>query len=138
MKTQLEKNKDVVIRFNKEVIENGNVKIFEELMHSNFINQSAPEGTDHTSQGMIDTFNTILRPGIPDIKVTIHQQVAEGDLVTTQKTINGTHTGMLLGIAPTGRNINIDVIDVVRIKDGKYFEHWGINTFALVLQQLKE
>jgi predicted ester cyclase len=137
MNTQLEKNKNVVTRFNKEVIENGNLEIFKELMHAKFINHSAPTGTDNTSQGMINTFNTILRPGMPDLKVAIHEQIAEGELVTTRKSITGTHTGILLEIPPTGKQINIEVIDIVRIKDGKYFEHWGINTFHAVLQQLK-
>ena len=138
MKTQLEKNKHVVTRFNKEIIENGNLESFKELMHENFINHTAPAGTDNTSQGMIYTFNTILRPGMPDLKVTIHEQIAEGEKVTTRKTITGTHTGVLLEIPPTGKQINIEVIDIVKIQDGKYSEHWGINTFNAVLGQLKK
>lgn len=98
---------------------------------------STPSGTDNTSQGMINTFNTLLHPGMPDLKVTIHEQNAEIELVTTRKNISGTHTGILLEIPPTGKQINIEVIDIVRIKDGKYFKHWGINTFQAVVQQLK-
>ena len=86
--------------------------------------------------GIIYTFNNILRPALPDLKVTIHHQMAEGDVVTTRKTIKGTHSGELLGISATGKQVSIDVIDMVRIKDGKYFEHWGINTLPSVLAQL--
>jgi predicted ester cyclase len=75
---------------------------------------------------------------MPDIHVTIHQQVAEGNLVTTRKTISGTHTGSsVLGIPATGRAVNIDVIDIVRVNDGKYFEHWGITSLPEVLSQLQ-
>jgi len=137
METQTEKNKTVVRRFNKEVIEEGNVDSFKELMDEKFINHSAPEGADNGPQGMIKTFNTILRPAMPDMKVTIYEQVAEGDLVTTRKNITGTQTGTLMGIAPTGRKLSIDVIDIVRVKNGKYFEHWGINTLPSVMAQLK-
>ncbi|GLU57418.1 hypothetical protein Dfri01_68790 [Dyadobacter frigoris] len=86
---------------------------------------------------MINTFNNILRPAMPDMKVMIYEQVAEGDLVTTRKNISGTHTGTLLGLAPTGHRISIDVIDIVRIKNGKYLEHWGVNTLPEVLTELK-
>ncbi|WP_172283729.1 ester cyclase [Chryseobacterium sp. LAM-KRS1] len=137
MDLQQEKNKEIVKRFNIEVIEKGNVETFEELMDENFTNHSAPQGADNGKQGMINTFNGILRPAMPDIQVTILQQVAEEDLVTTRKNISGTHTGNFMGIAPSGKRISIDVIDIVRLKNGKYFEHWGINNLSVVLAQLK-
>ena len=43
-----------------------------------------------------------------------------------------------MGIAPTGKQIKIDVIDIVRLKDGKYMEHWGINTLQTVIAELKK
>lgn len=135
--SQLEKNKEVVRRFNNEVIENGNVEIFEELMDEHFINHSAPQGADNRKQGMINTFNSVLRPAMPDIQVTILQQIAEDDLVTTRKNISGTHTGDFMGIPPSHSRISIDVIDIVRLKNGKYAEHWGINNLAVVLAQLR-
>ncbi|MCF0058536.1 ester cyclase [Dyadobacter sp. CY356] len=133
-----EKNKELVLRFNKEVIEEGNLETFNELMDKDFINHSAREGADNGSGGMIHTFNNILRPAFPDLKVIIHAQVAENDMVTTRKTITGTHTGTLFGITPTGKEVAIDVIDIVKIRDGKYFEHWGLNTLPAVLARLSE
>lgn len=134
----IENNKEVVRRFNKEVIEQGNVDSFNALMDDKFINRSAPAGMNNSPQGMIWFFNEILRPAMPDVKVTIHQQVAEGDLVTTRKTISGTQTGVLLGVPATGKAISIDVIDIVRVKDGKYVEHWGITTLPELLATLTQ
>ena len=137
MKTMAENNKAVVRRFNQEVIAEGNLESFKELMDEQFVNRSAPESMDNGPAGMLYFFNEILRPAIPDIHVTIHQQVSEGDLVTTRKTISGTQTGVLLGIPATGRVVNIEVIDIVRVKDGRYFEHWGITSLPEVLSQLQ-
>lgn len=133
---QLDANKAVVQRFNLEVIEQGNLKSFHELMASSFINHTAVPGSDSGPSGMIHTFNNILRPAISNLKVTIHQQIAENDLVTTRKTISGVHSGPFFGIAPTGLQITIEVIDIVRLSNGQYIEHWGINTLAQVLQHL--
>ncbi|WP_229249311.1 ester cyclase [Dyadobacter sandarakinus] len=133
-----ENNKEVVRRFNQEVIAEGNPESFHELMDEQFVNRSAPEGMSSGADGMLYFFNEILRPAMPDIHVTIHQQVAEGDLVTTRKTISGTQTGTLLGIPPTGRTLNIDVVDIVRVKNGRYFEHWGITSLPEVLFQLQK
>ena len=133
---QLEKNKEVVLRFNKEFIEDGNMESFKELMDDGFINHTITPGMDKGPEGMIYTFNNILRPAFPDLKVTIHEQVAEGELVTTRKAISGTLTGSLMGIPPNGQKVTIDVIDIVRVRDGKYLEHWGVNTFPVVLAEL--
>lgn len=133
-----ENNKAVVRRFNLEVIEKGNIDSFNTLMDRNFVNRSAPAGMNNGPQGMIWFFNEVLRPAIPDIKVTIHDQVAEGDMVTTRKTISGTQTGLLLGVPATGRVISIEVIDMVRVKDGKYLEHWGITTLPELLASLAQ
>lgn len=131
-------NKSVVTRFNREVIEQGRLDSFQELMDPGFINRSAPPGMDNGPAGMINTFNNVLRPAFADLQVVIHEQVAEGDLVTTRKTISGTHTGALMGIAPTHRKVAIDVIDIVRVKNGRYVEHWGLNSLAAVLQELRK
>ncbi|MGK9126200.1 ester cyclase [Olivibacter sp. SA151] len=131
-------NKTVVRRFNKEVIEQGNVNSFKALIDDKFVNRSAPAGMDNGPQGMIYFFNEVLRPAIPDVSVTIHDQVAEGEMVATRKTISGTQTGPLLGVPATGKKVSIEVIDIVRVKDGKYVEHWGITTLPELLAALSK
>jgi predicted ester cyclase len=138
METMIENNKAVVRRFNQEVIEQGNIDSLNALIDDKFLNRSAPAGMDNGPQGMIWFFNEVLRPAIPDIKVTIHDQVAEGDMVTTRKTISGTQTGPLLGVRATGKAVSIEVIDIVRVKDGKYVEHWGITTLPELLAKLAQ
>jgi len=135
--SNLETNKEIVRRFNKEVIEQCNRDSFDQLMHSDFINRTAPPNANN-SNGMWNTFFNILKPAFPDLTVEIYDQVAEGDKVTTRKAITATHTGVLMGIEPTGKQVRIDVIDIVRLKDGKYFEHWGINTLQTVISELKK
>lgn len=129
--------KAVVRRFNIEVIQNGDAEAFRALMAPDFVNHAAPAGRPNGPDSMWSTFETILRPAISSLTVTIHDQIAEGDRVTTRKTISGRHTGDLLGVPATGRTIAIDVIDIVRVVDGRYQEHWGINTLQSVIAQLK-
>jgi predicted ester cyclase len=81
-----------------------------------------------------------LRRVYPDLKVTIEEQVAEGDLVATRVTMRGTHKGELRApmgaVAPTGKQVTWTGITIHRIRDGKVAEGW-INYDALgVLQQV--
>lgn len=129
--------KQVVQRFNHEVIEQGNRASFDALVASDFVNWSAPVGAPSDGAGLWNTFEHVLRPALSGLKVQIHEQLSDGDKVTTRKTVHGVHTGTLLGIPATGRQVSIDVIDIVTIQDGRYAEHWGVNTLAAVLTQLR-
>jgi len=60
----------------------------------------------------------------PDAAVTIDEQIAERDLVTTRKTLRGTHRGEIWGLSPSGNRIELEFIDIFRIRDGKLVEHW--------------
>ncbi|MGC3944681.1 MAG: ester cyclase [Chryseolinea sp.] len=134
---ELESNKEVVRRFNKEVLAGGNFETFKQIMHGEFINRTAPPNAND-ADGLWITFSTVLRPAFPDLAVEIHDQIAEGDKVVSRKTITATHQGKIFDIPATGKKIKIDVIDIVRVKDGKYFEHWGINTLQTVLAELRK
>lgn len=130
--------KEVVRRFNIDVIQNGSETDFRALMARHFVNHSAPAGSPNGAESMWTTFQNVLRPALANLTVTIHDQIAEGDKVTTRKTISGVHTGTLLGIPATGQEVSINVIDIVRVEDGKYAEHWGVNTLPAVLAELQK
>lgn len=136
MQTTTEQNKAVVSRFNKECLEQGVMASFEELLSKDVINHSAPAGMPNGIESFHYFLNEVLRKGFPDLKVSILAQVAEHDLVTTRKKITATHTGDIFGIPPSHKRVEIDVIDIIRIKDGKYAEHWGQSNFAEVLKDI--
>lgn len=130
--------KTVVRRFNEKVIGAGDRAAFDALMSADFVNQSAPPGAPNGGESMWNTFDAILRPALEGLAVTIHDQIAEGEKVTTRKTISGKHIGTLLGVEATGKQVAIEVIDIVRVRDGRYAEHWGINNLPSVLAQLRK
>ena len=132
----IEQNKAIVVRFNKEFIEQGNEDSFNELLSDNVINHSAPAGMPNGKESFYFFLNGVLRKGFTNLTVEIVEQVAERDLVTTRKKIRATHTGEIFGIAASNKEVDINIIDIVRIQDGKYAEHWGQSDFAEVLKQI--
>lgn len=136
MSYNTEQNKEIVRRYNKECIEMGLAASFEELLADDVVNHSVDPGTPNGKESFT-SFHNEVRKGFPDCKVEILEQVAENDLVVTRKRVTGTHTGEILGIAPTNKPVEISVIDIVRVKDGKYREYWGHSNFVEVLRRLK-
>ena len=130
-----EENKAVVRKFVEEVQTKGNLDAIEELLSADFKDNSPGPGVPPTREG-IRMFFTAMRSGLPDMKATIHEQIAEGDKVVTRKTLTGTHQGVLMGVPPTGKTINLEVIDIVRVANGKLVEHWHQVDAMGVMQQL--
>jgi predicted ester cyclase len=136
MQITTEQNKKAVVRFNKEFIEQGRMEVFEELVAENVYNHSAPPGSSTGPDGMLLFLNHILRAGFPDLRIDILDQVAERDLVTTRKAIHATHTGPMMGVPPSGKKVVIHVIDIIRLENGKYVEHWGMSNFPEVIAEI--
>jgi steroid delta-isomerase-like uncharacterized protein len=136
MNYSTEQNKAVVVRFNRECIEQGSMNSFNELLADNVINHSAPPGMPNGKEGFSLFLNNVLKKGFPDLKVEILEQVAENDLVVTRKVIKGTHKGEVFGIPATNKPVEIKIIDIIRLYDGKYAEHWGQSNLMEVINQL--
>jgi predicted SnoaL-like aldol condensation-catalyzing enzyme len=125
MQSVQQSNKAIVTRFNKEFIEQGNIQAFEEIVAADFVNRSAatlniPAGREGIKDYIVDVLHKALR----EVKVDIFEQIAEGDTVVTRKAISGVQVGTFLNNPPTHQRITMHCIDIVKLKDGQYVEHW--------------
>ena len=77
-----------------------------------------------------------LLPGIPDLELPIEDVVAEDGKVLVRLRVVGTHGGELMGLAPTGRKIDIGVMDLFHVRDGMLVEHWALLDNLGLLKQL--
>jgi steroid delta-isomerase-like uncharacterized protein len=89
---------------------------------------SGPEGL----KGVV----TMYRAAYPDMHFTLEDLVAEGDKVVWRYTARGTHKGELMGIPPTGKQIEVTGIVISRFADDKWVEDWHNNDTLGMLQQL--
>ena len=131
--TQESKNKEIVRRFNTEVIAGGRRASFEELVAPDVVDHTAPPGGS-SGEAMAHFILNMLRVAIPDLSVEILDQIAEGDRVTTRKFFRGTFSADLLGITATRKPIAVHVMDIFVIREGRLAEHWGMNDFARAAQ----
>jgi len=127
--------KAVVRRNTEEVQSHGNFAVFEELFADDFVDHTPQPNMTPNKDGVRDLYHR-LRAAFPDFHADIHWQAADGELVTTYKTYHGTHEGMFLGMAPTGRKIQFETVDVMRVRNGKITDHWGVANLFSLMQQL--
>jgi predicted ester cyclase len=72
----------------------------------------------------------------PDLTATIEEQLAQDDRVMTRVTFRGTHTGDLLGLAPTGKPIELTIVELHTWENGRLVDLWNSFHPVLVLTQL--
>jgi steroid delta-isomerase-like uncharacterized protein len=73
---------------------------------------------------------------MPDLRLTIEEQIAEGDAVVTRWAATGTHLDALFGIAPTGRQVRVTAIHIHHLRDGRIVDQWEQLDTLGVLGQL--
>jgi predicted ester cyclase len=126
--------KDLVRRFVDEYQTGADERALDELVHPDVLDHSRPPGVAPGAEGIRQQFNG-FRAAFPDFRATILDQVAEGDRVVTRKVFHGTHHGSFQGIQPTGREVEINLIDIVRVADGQIVEHWNcVDRLGLLAQ----
>lgn len=125
-----------IVRTNTEQVQGqGDFALFEQLFAEDFVDHTPQPGTTPDKDGVRVLYHR-LREAFPDFNPVIHWQTVDGDVVTTFKTYHGTHRGPLFGIAPTGRKVQFETVDAMRVRDGKITDHWGVANLFSLMQQL--
>ncbi len=131
----LEENKAIELRFFEEVVNKGNLAVIDELVAANFVDRSAPLGVAPDREGYKQFF-AMAHSAFPDFHSTLEDMIAEGDKVVQRFTVRGTHKGEWMGIALTGKQIEMGGIAVHRLAGGKIVEDWTSMDMLGMMQQL--
>lgn len=133
--TQEEKNKALERRVFEEIWNQGKLDVADEVSAPDVVMHGLT-ATDMTGPAAFKQMVAMYRAAFPDLKWTIEDQIAEGDMVTTRLTGTGTHTNQFMNIPATGANIIVTTITTVRIADGKIQESWNNYDALGQMQQL--
>ncbi len=74
--------------------------------------------------------------GFAEMRHEIQYTLAEGDRVALGITLHLTHTGEFLGVPATGKTAAVEEIIVIRFRDEKIAEEWGVFDLAGLMQQI--
>ncbi len=134
-------NKRVVSEFVLRCQDQHDLAYADEVFHPGFVNHYRPEGrvipsTERPASGFQTFYGALLR-AFPDASMEINEQIAERDLVSTRKTLRGTHQGELWGLPASGNHIEFEFIDIFRVFDGLLIEHWTSMDLGALRSQLQ-
>jgi predicted ester cyclase len=127
--------KATVRRFYTEVFGQGKLDLVDELVTDDFVDHEGMPGQPSGKAGLTYVVEA-FRGGFEDLTVVEHGIAADGDEVWFHGSFRGTHTGEFMGIPATGKTIDSEFIDRLRLTGGKACEHWGVTDNMTFMQQL--
>jgi len=116
-----------------EMINTHDPDAVDRLVAEDYVNHNAfvADGREANRQ-----FWTVFFAGLPDVRVTMEDLVVSGDRVVGRFVYRGTHTGDLMGIPASGKPVEMRSIDIWRMQDGMFVEHWDELNLLQVFQQI--
>jgi len=127
--------KSLTRRFYGEVSA-GNLDVFDELLADDFVDHEELPGDLPQDKHGVKQFFAMLRSAFPDMRMDVEDLIAEGDKIVARVAMTATQRGEFMGVPPSGRSVDVQIIDVLRIRDGQAIEHWGIIDGMALMQQL--
>lgn len=127
-------NKTIIRQYVDRIENTGDVSNIGEFISQNYTEVYEGERYPIGIQGAIDHVLGVRRV-FPDLKITIENQISEGEWVVTTYSVTGTFKEEWFGMKPTGQPITFTGVNVDRIADGKIIEHGGAaNMFEPLLK----
>jgi steroid delta-isomerase-like uncharacterized protein len=117
-------------------INEGDIEGFAALLADDFVEHEETPGFPPTKEGVLEFFR-MYRAAFPDLRMDAEDVLASGDKTVARVRATCTHRGELMGIPPTGKRVDVELIDIMQFDDaGSVSEHWGVIDTMSMMQQL--
>jgi steroid delta-isomerase-like uncharacterized protein len=132
----VEENKAIVERF-AQVWSAGNLHVVDELAAPDLvINYAGFPEEIHGPEAYKRFLNDGWYSAFPDVKTSVEELIAEGNMVASRWICRGTHHGAYAGIPPTGKPFQLNGMTICRVANGKVVEERGVGDALGMMQQL--
>ncbi|HEX8997778.1 MAG TPA: ester cyclase [Ktedonobacterales bacterium] len=121
--------------FLDELYNKGNYAMVLEQLEPSFVYHTATPPFTPDREGVIEEAK-MLRSAFPDLRLDIDDLLVEGDEMAVRYTVQGTHEGDFIGIAPTHKRVLWSGISIDHSVNGKSTNWWNFPDLTGLFQQL--
>ncbi len=127
----------IVEDFHQRVLTEKDLGAAEDLIAEDYVehNPALPDGELRGRENLVEFWSQLF-DAFPDLWISEEDAFAEGDTVVTRHVGRATHEGEFMDLEPTGKEFEIDGIDIYQIEDGKLAESWISLDMMGMMQQL--
>ncbi|MDA0364478.1 MAG: ester cyclase [Chloroflexi bacterium] len=125
-------NEAIARRFLEETQNERNLDVVDEVVASGFVGRTAGiTGIGALKDSILENLQSF-----PDLRVTIDEQLSDGDTVVSRYTARATQGGPFHGLEPTGKPVVFTAIAIHHFADGKITEGWRLVDRLDILEQI--
>lgn len=133
--TSTERNKQLVLEHYRATVSEVDLAAIREQISPEFVDHESPRGTAPGAEWVVQHVASFHK-AFPDIRIEVHEAIAERDLVVVRATWSGTHRGDYMGHAATQREFKLKGMVMWRVHEGRIVERWGCLDRLGLMQQL--
>jgi predicted ester cyclase len=132
----VEANKAVVMTAIERGFNGGDLSVADEVFTDDYTVHAPGLGELPTGPDAFKRAIGLWRGAFSDIHMEVQELIGEGELVCNRFVTQGTHSGPLFGIPPTGKPIVVRGMEIHRVVDGKVVESWIGDDVPTILMQI--
>ena len=120
-----------------ELINSGDLDQFVGLLAEDFVEHEETPVPGSGREAVKQLFTMMQSAAFPNMRWENQEVLVDGDRAVARVQFNATNDGEFMGMPATGKNVSIQVIDIIRFsEDGLAREHWGVLDMMDLMQQL--
>ena len=131
-----EQSRALMRRITEEIWDHGRLDLIDELIAEDFVDHLELPGLEGSGRARYRASVEMTRAALSDFRNPLDAVVAEGDVAVSWGHMTGTHDSDGWGFPPTGKTIDTPVVGMLRFRDGRAVERWGVTDTMTMLQQL--
>lgn len=130
----IDANKALIRRYKEDILNRRDLAALDEIVSEDYLDHAAFPDQGPGRAGLKQRVTYLFAAFDP--QWTVHDIVAERDIVVVRWSHSGMHRGEFLGVPATGRQLTMRGIDIYRIAAGRMAEHWNVVDMLGMYQQL--
>jgi steroid delta-isomerase-like uncharacterized protein len=131
-----ETNTERITRLYEGVWNGTDPEVADELVHPEYVIHDRDLADELRGPDLYRALAEGTREAFPDARFAIEDTIESGEKVAVRWTMTATHEGELMGIDPTGREVELRAVEMNRFEDGRLRETWTRSDMLGLLEQL--
>lgn len=129
-------NEEAIKRLYEDVWNRDRPDTAKELVHDEYLIHDRSLAEELRGPELYTTLASETRESFSDLRFAIEDVIAADDTVALRWTMEGTHEGTLYGVDATGRNVELEAIEINRFEDGRLVETWTQSDQLGIMEQI--
>ena len=120
-----------------KAFDDGNMNVLDQYIAKDAVDHAEmPPEIKSTGLQAVKDMCKMHKAAFPDMKTKVHTIASAGDTVMAYVISTGTNSGPFMGMPATNKKIDMEGVDIIRFKDGRAVEHWGVYDNMKMMHQL--